>query len=196
MRKKLKLVYGWGINDADYAVQPVVNGKQVSCAYYSTWHSVVRRCYSEKSQIRHPTYRGCSISDSWKQFMTFREWMITQDWEGKSLDKDIMIVGNREYGPNACLFVSRQVNNLLNDCKGTRGEFPIGVSFDKESGRYKASCCIDGKNKNLGRFDCPNQAHLVYRAFKRELILSVAYAQSDNRIRDGLLLHASLLEAV
>ena len=53
--RKKRLVYGVGINDADYVVQPTENGKTKMCIYYQTWKNMLRRCYSE----REPTYIGC-----------------------------------------------------------------------------------------------------------------------------------------
>jgi len=55
------LVHGFGINDADYAVQPKVNGKQVSCHVYKTWQGMIRRCYSSEWHKRYPTYVGCYV---------------------------------------------------------------------------------------------------------------------------------------
>ena len=70
--KSKKLVYGVGINDADYVVKKFetigyVNGKIKRklvwiCPYYSAWTSMLVRCYSTKYQDRCPTYKGCSAS--------------------------------------------------------------------------------------------------------------------------------------
>jgi hypothetical protein len=37
-----------------------------------------------------------------------------------------------------------------------------GVSFDKQSGKWKASIRLNGALRNLGRFDSPNKAHDAY----------------------------------
>ena len=52
-RKKDKLVFGWGINDVDYAVHrtEVVNGKHKivwTCPYYRKWVSIIARCFDIK----------------------------------------------------------------------------------------------------------------------------------------------------
>lgn len=39
-----------------------------------------------------------------------------------------------------------------------------GVSFCKQTGRWKAQIGLNGKGKNLGRFDTPEQAHAAYLA--------------------------------
>ena len=80
LKRKSKLVSGVGINDADYEVQKytVVSGKRKRiwiCPYYITWTHMLQRCYSEKSQLKHPTYKGCTVCDEWLIFSNFKTWM-------------------------------------------------------------------------------------------------------------------------
>jgi len=103
--KAKKLVYGVGINDADYVTQKwetisYVNGKQKQnlvweCHYYRTWCGMLMRCYSAKHQERNPTYKGCSVSEEWLRFSNFKSWMERQDFEGMQLDKDLLFEGNK-----------------------------------------------------------------------------------------------------
>lgn len=105
--KQKKLIYGVGINDAGYAVMKreeagYVDGKRKrklvwACPYFRAWSSMLSRCYSTKWHERYPTYKGCTVSKEWHTFSNFRAWMVTQDWEGKSLDKDLLIEGNKIY---------------------------------------------------------------------------------------------------
>ena len=80
--KSGRLVYGAGINDADYVVVKLgtieVNGvrkrKRVwYCPYYRVWTHMLERCYSDKYQDRKPTYKGCSVSEEWLRFSNFRQ---------------------------------------------------------------------------------------------------------------------------
>ena len=113
----MKLVYGVGINDADYDVaineyytndEGVKGERRIwTCPYYSRWMNMLTRCYSDKFQEGNPTYKGCYVAEEWKTFSNFKEWMVTQEWEGLELDKDILFVGNREYGPEKCVFVTK-----------------------------------------------------------------------------------------
>ena len=83
--KTRKLVHGVGINDADYAVVEFetigyADGKRKQklvwfCPYYRAWTSMLKRCYSIKSQERQPTYKGCSVTDEWLTFSNFKSWM-------------------------------------------------------------------------------------------------------------------------
>lgn len=186
--KVKKLVKGIGINDADYVVQPTINGKQIMCPFYKVWVNMIFRCYSEKMLARHPTYAGCSVCDDWLTFSKFKLWMEGQDWSGKELDKDILIPGNKIYGPDYCVFVDSSTNNFVIDCRAARGEWPIGVSFRKDLGMFVAACCnpITKKQKNLGYFNCPNQAHAAWKREKHRLALLVADLQTNDLVASAL----------
>ncbi|MEH6451150.1 MAG: hypothetical protein V7765_20970 [Oleispira sp.] len=193
---KRKPVFGIGINDANYVAQPVVESKKISCPYYRAWKNMLMRCYSEKYQTKRPTYIGCSVDKEWLTFSVFRAWMEGQDWQGKQLDKDLLIPGNKEYGPAACIFVSSQINSLLNDHAAERGDFPQGVGFDKALGKYKAYCSVNGKMKHLGCFTSIPEAEITYLTFKSELIKQIASeeeAASNPKLQTALLRHTELL---
>lgn len=187
-----KPVYGVGINDADYVTHIIISKERVYCPYYATWKSMLMRCYSAKYQVKRPTYAGCSVTPEWLNFMTFRSWMVRQDWQGKQLDKDIQFPGNKIYGPNTCVFVSMEINNLLCGRASARGKYPQGVCFDKQTGKFLSSMTTGGKSKHIGRFDTPRAASAAYRKTKRLLIIATALTQTDARIRRGLMLHSKL----
>lgn len=189
MRKKTKLVYGVGVNDADYPVYKYENGKQVwMCPYYQTWRSMLSRAYIDKYKQKHPTYQDVTVSEEWHSFMRFRAWMEAQDWEGKHLDKDILFQGNKVYSPDTCVFVDGAVNNFLTDSSATRGEWPIGVSWHEPSQRFRSNCNnpFTKKNEHLGYFHCPNQAHLAWKKRKHEFACQLAEIHVDKRVADAL----------
>ena len=189
-----KLVCGVGINDADYAVTATVDGRRVTCEFYRAWHSMLSRCYSEKIQTRKPTYIGCQVCDEWLVFSNFKNWMELQDYEGNQLDKDILIYGNKVYSPNSCVFVSRQVNTLLNDRGAARGRYKQGVCFKKETGRFIAKCHFGtGIKRYLGCHDTENEAYAAYVKFKAAHIREVADTQ-EPKVKAGLYRHAEALE--
>jgi len=45
----------------------------------------------------------------------------------------------------------------------------LGVSVEKKTGKFYARICVDGKQKTLGTFDCPKDAHVAYLDAKRRL---------------------------
>ena len=187
MAGKKKLVGGWGINDADYLVKPYVRGKQIRCNYYTTWGDMIRRCYSEKYHTTHPTYIGCSICEEWKYFSNFKSWMEQQDWEEKELDKDLLIKDNKIYSSETCVFISRKLNSFLIDRGNCRGDYPLGVHWDKNANKFMVQCRDgNGNKKYLGVFTCHNEAHEAWRKCKHEIACQYADEQTDPRIAEAL----------
>lgn len=194
MRKRNKLVYGVGINDADYSVQKHENvgGKQRLlwiCPFYQRWCGMFQRCYSVKYHIKFPTYLDCSVVPEWHYFMAFRAWMETQDWEGNELDKDVLIRGNKVYSPETCVFVSKAVNYFFNENLNKSRTCPLGVHFRKGWGKYTAACkdVRSGKIKYIGHFDNPQEAHQAWLAFKLKQAYNLAAEQTDQRVAKALI---------
>lgn len=188
----MRKVYGVGINDADYVTQRnvVVGGKQKMdwrCPYYNIWAHMLQRCYSEPYHKRYPTYVGCTVAEEWKTFSNFKAWMEVQDWKGKQLDKDLLAEGNKEYGPDTCVFITRVVNLFMTDRGADRGDLPLGVSLT--AGKYQARCRnpFTKKQEYLGLFSCPQEAHLAWRVKKAEHARRLAEEQTDERIKKALL---------
>ena len=196
--KSKKLVYGVGINDADYVVEKYetieVNGKQKRklvwyCPYYRTWKNMLKRCYYTKLQERQPTYKGCSVSDEWLRFSNFKRWMEVQDWECKQLDKDLLFSGNRVYSAETCVFVSSIVNSFTIDCTASRGEWLVGVDWNKRAGKFMSRCRnpFTKKSEYLGLFLNEVEAHQAWLKCKLELAYLLAAEQTDGRVAKALI---------
>lgn len=183
-----KLVCGIGFNDAGYTVNQRVNGKRVMCPFYQVWASMLSRCYSDKVQAKHPAYIDCSVVSRWLIFSNFKKWMETQDWKGKELDKDLLVMGSKIYSPDTCVFVDVLTNLFTTDRNSARGEWPLGVDVQKPTGRFRARCRnpFTGKHEALGCFNCPNQAHQAWKKRKHELALQLAELQTDQRVAKAL----------
>ncbi len=189
---KRKKVHGVGINDAPYKVTLKVDGKFDWCPYYRCWMDMLKRCYSKAAKESLPTYDGCSVCDEWLTFSNFKVWMITQDWKGKELDKDILFVGNKIYSPETCCFVDHGINTLLIQNK-VKSKLPAGVYFNKAAQKFCAEIKIDLKKHHLGTFESAADASAAYRKRKRSVVIKKASMQQDQRIADGLLRHAEAL---
>lgn len=181
-----KLVYGVGVNDADYVVCPKINGKQRMCKFYMTWLRMMERGYSKKLKEKFPTYASCSVCDEWHSFMEFKRWMKEQDWDGKSLDKDLILSGNKIYSPETCIFVSRKINAITTTRGALRGKWPLGVCFCFVKNKHQSSCRINGNLKNLGYFNSAHAAHREWQRFKIKVIGGYISEQSDKRLIDAL----------
>ena len=195
--KSSKLVCGFGINDADYVVQKKetieVNGVRKRklvwmCPFYQTWVDMLKRCYSAKLQERQPTYKGCSVSDEWLTFSVFKSWMEEQDWECRQLDKDLLFEGNKVYSKKTCVFVTQAVNSFTIDSGATRGEYKIGVYWNKAAGKFKSQCNnpFTNKSEHLGYFTCELEAHQAWLKRKLELAHQLAAIQTDERVGRAL----------
>lgn len=197
--KPRKLVYGVGVNDADYVVRRMetieyVDGKRKrrlvwQCTYYSVWTAMLRRSYSAKFQERHPTYKDCTVSEDWLTFSAFKAWMEKQNFEGLQLDKDLLFIGNKMYSSATCIFVTGVVNKFVTDCRAARGELLIGVSWDKENAKFQARCHnpFTKKLERLGRYTCEQQAHQAWLKRKNKLAQELAAIQTDPRVAEALL---------
>ena len=196
--KAKKLVYGVGINDADYFTQKFetieVNGVRKKkrvwiCPYYQSWKEMLRRCYSPEYQEKKPTYKGCSVSEEWLRFSNFRRWMEKQDWEGMQLDKDLLLEGNKVYSGETCVFVTSTVNMFTIDRGASRGEWLIGVNWHKGAGKFRSQCGNPFTNKGepLGLFLCEEEAHQAWLKRKLELAKELAAEQTDERVAKALI---------
>ena len=83
---------------------------------------------------------------------------ITVAWEGLHLDKDILIPGNKIYGPNACMFIPQDINKLLVDREAARGLYPQGVAFNKREKKFRAAIRQYGETVHLGYHPTPPQS--------------------------------------
>ena len=70
----------------------------------------------------------------------------------------------------------------------SRGEYPIGVSLCKPTGKYRAQCRnpFTGKQEHLGYFLTQEEAHEAWRKRKHELAQLVAATESDMRVIEAL----------
>jgi hypothetical protein len=84
--------------------------------------------------------------------------------------------------------VLQATNSFVVARDACRGEYPIGVSLYKPTGKYIASCGnpFTGKLEHLGYFSTPEEAHEGWRKRKHELAQLVAARESDPRVVEAL----------
>lgn len=173
----VSIVCGVGINDSETPISWHKDGKKIWCPYYIRWKGVIVRCYDTKEKYK--SYRDCSVHPDWLYFSSFRDWMKLQKWRGLQLDKDILIQGNKEYGPNTCAFVPDYLNGciILAAQKVFNVELPLGVNYFKKFDHminelkkpYLVRCARVGNNdksKHVGYFSNPQDAHKAYQIAK------------------------------
>lgn len=166
-----KLKYGVGKNDADYIVSPVIGSNQIACPAYNTWAQMITRAYSIKYQDKNPTYKDVTVCNDWLIFSNFRKWFIENHVDGYELDKDLLIIGNREYSPTSCVFVPNWINAFTTDCAAKRGKYKIGVHWDICNKSFRARCSNPKtkQREHLGLFKSENEAHNAWLKRKLEI---------------------------
>ena len=173
-----KLVFGVGFNDKTRPAK--IDGKNVK--EYDLWHDMLKRCFSDKCQTRFPTYKGCNVSDNFLHYSFFYDWCQDQTGFGKvdekgrywQLDKDLLFADNKTYSETTCVFVPQEINSFFTDSGAARGDYPLGVYFNKRDGKFQAQCAVNGKIKHLGCFNTAEEAFNVYRPFKENLCKQLA----------------------
>lgn len=188
--KSKKLVYGKGVKGDSISC---MNGKLSKP--YTTWRNMLERCYSQNYHLRKPTYINCSVCKEWLYYPTFKEWFDENYVEGWQLDKDLLVNGNKIYGPNTCIFVPTQINTLFNGHDRARGEYPVGVSYNKRDGKLQAHIRIDGKQQHLGCFEDAEEAHKAYLIAKKANVIRMAEVWKDkipSKLYEALIIMAHI----
>lgn len=154
------MVYGRGLCD-------IVVGSERPL--YNRWFKMFERSYCEKYHKTRPSYEGCEVSEDWHKFSAFLDWAKGQPWQGRSLDKDIIKVGNKVYSEETCVFVPKFINSLLTNCT-KKGETPLGVYYEPMNRKYRVQVHKGKGQIKAGDFDCPQEAHSVWLGHKIEAI--------------------------
>lgn len=182
------LIHGKGINDVPYRTSLQVNGRTYSCPYYLRWVGMLTRCYSPRWLKKHPTYVGTEVCKEWLSLMAFKQWMMTQDWKGKQLDKDLLGVGNKIYSPSTCLFVSPQVNSFFSTGRGCENILPVGMYL--RNGKYEVGVSEGkGKRKWVGAYTSIDEAMNAYLAAKSHQAKQLLKMEKDPRVRQAIVTH-------
>ena len=143
--------------------------------------------------LKKPTYIGCEVSNKFKNYEYFYEWCQKQigfankDWQ---LDKDLLIKGNKIYSESTCVFIPREINSLLTKSTATRGEYLIGVTFEKSRGRFISQISINSRSVKIGRFKTEIEAFKAYKIAKENVLRGLAEkwkSQIDHRAYEALM---------
>ena len=167
--KRRSKIRGIGINDSEYLTAYSEDGVKLMCPYYTAWNNMFQRCYSP---TKKEGYEGCFVCEEWYSFTTFKKWMVTQDWKGNVLDKDLKVIGNKSYSPSTCLFISPSLNSFIARYNSK------GVSYNKRTGSiskpFISKISIGDRTVNLGHFKTEKEANVRYLQEKSKLIMEEA----------------------
>ena len=185
-----QLIYGVGIND-------VMIPEFTASRIWRQWTGIIRRCDNNdpKWLKQHMSYSGCTLDPRWIKLSAFKEWVEQwDDYENKEVDKDILIPGNKVYGPDTCLMV-RQVVNAWFKPHATKGDLPRGVSWNgswkngKSQKPYhtQISPIKTGKRKSLGYYLTVKEASAVFQSARKEQIKILIESETDLKVKNALL---------
>lgn len=148
---------------------------------YNTWKNMMTRCFSDEYKSKNPTYVDVTCCEEWTVYENFYEWLHSQenfqqwyDGEQWAVDKDILVKGNKIYSPNTCCLVPKNVNLLFAKRDALRGEYIIGVNYNKRDNVYVAHCKRDGKLWHIGVYNSEYDAFIGYKNFKENFIKRTA----------------------
>jgi hypothetical protein len=188
-----QLVFGFGVNNADYKVYEHVDGEQKVCPVYNEWCHILRRGSDLHENVpRH--YENVKISESFKYFMDFRHWLLNvqpnKNWRDCVPDKDLLSGDVKLYSPETIVYVPVKINNFILSRANDRGEYMLGVSRDKRTNKYTASCSNPFTKASIGSyigtFDTELEAHKAWQDKKHEYACALAELQDDPRVADAL----------
>ena len=199
-------VYGHGYLGIDKEsnvpkVSELKNDKWVQTWEAHKWGNMLQRCFDDKFKEKYPTYKDVTCCERWLCFANFLEDLeiLKQEhnWsndEKLNLDKDILHKDNKVYSLENCVLVPQWINSLFTKNDTKRGEYPIGVCYNKQCKKYQAFCNINGKLKGLGYFITPLEAFSAYKTAKENEIKRVAndcilkgFITKDNRLYKAMI---------
>lgn len=200
---KVKNVYDksyLGIGYIGEGIYSSMNGKNKDIRY-SYWSGMLERCYNQNYLTKRPTYKGCSVDEEWHNYQNFAKWYDDNYYEVGNermhLDKDILHKGNKIYSPETCIFVPIRINALFVKSNELRGEYPIGVTFDKLMNKYTAQCNMGtGVNHNIGYYSNEKDAFYAYKKFKESYIKEIAKEYKNkipNKLYDAMIKYEVLI---
>jgi len=157
-------------------------------------HNMTTRSTNENYKAKFMTYKDVSMSDNFKDFQYFAEWCNTQTGFGDMgfvLDKDIIKPRNKTYSEDVCVFVPDLMNSFFTFVHQKDRGLPVGVSWCESEQKFKSYCSqLNGKNKTLGRFNNPEDAHVAYCVYKEKMAVKLANTYKDtvdSRVTEALL---------
>lgn len=138
---------------------------------YSTWLSMLKRCYNPKEHKKNPCYIGCTVHEDWLNLQVFGKWFDKHYIQGYQLDKDLIVKGNKVYSPKTCCFIPQEVNLALIKPLRKR-ELPLGVY--KNSNKFVCHIKRNKISTYIGIFSTIAEAADCYKQEKKKQLADLA----------------------
>ena len=140
------------------------------------WRNMLQRCYDSKFHERQPTYTDVTVCERWLTYSNFEKdiaemenykMFIENGWE---LDKDLLLIGNKEYSKDCCSFLPRALNSKFSKISSIF-EGDTGTTVLPYGGYRVNVSGIRGKKSHIGCYKTKEEALHVYRKYKCEILL-------------------------
>lgn len=160
----------------------ILGDAEVNCydMSYKSWAGMIKRVYTPHTEQMAITYKDCTVVNDWLRFENYLKWFEQQKVQPKwQLDKDLLVPGNKIYGPDTCIFLPREINTFLTNRYNHRGLWPVGVTYHERLNKWQASCNVHGKSEYLGVFTSPEEAFATYKVRKEQVAKDLAEMWKD-----------------
>lgn len=151
----------------------VRKGEQAFTRMGSVYYSMRQRCIpAQRKGNAVLRYEGVKLHRDWATFQPFAIWYSQQPGSNLKyeLDKDLLLPGNRVYGPERCCLIPRKLNAAIKIPTNTL-RLP---GARKIKGQWQAYGYVDGTPKHLGRVESEAEAHSLWTVHKEAHIKSLA----------------------
>lgn len=171
--RSLPTVHGVGVIGDSYSCW---DGSKIR-KEYDLWSSMLARCYSPKSHKTRETYIGCTVSENFKEYTYFYEWCNRQVGFSENnfeLDKDLLSGVSKYYSEDTCVFIPQEINTAIIKQNKKRGDFPLGVTYHKNTGNFVAQLSTYTGKKHVGAFNNVIDAFAAYKKTKETYLVELA----------------------
>lgn len=155
----MKLSSFGAYNDGKYPASAM--GSKVKS--YRHWYQMLRRVYEKGT---HKNYDDATVCKDFLSYSTFHEWCLTKvgyEQDDFHLDKDFKVKGCKVYSPDTCIFIPKELNQVIVNRADYRGEYPLGVYAYQDG--YRCQVLKFGKRKTWF-FSTVEEAFLKYKLEK------------------------------
>lgn len=186
--REIKNVYDKEVQNVGYIGEGEYQAKKNNkiTKEYICWRGMLKRCYDPYELNKEPSYINCYVCEEWLCFQNFAKWYEENIYQIENqnvqLDKDILIKGNKIYSPDTCIFVPQRINGLFTKRQNNRGKDVIGVFWENDRNKFKATCSIyeNKKTKQIcKRFNTEIEAFNWYKEQKEKEIKRRANEYKD-----------------
>lgn len=174
--------------------EKLTNEKGVVCyphtKEYYIWSAMIRRCYSDDSLEKRPTYNNVNVCKEWHNFQNFAKWYKSQKKYGGDyhIDKDLISSDSKSYSPESACLIPSEINAVISI--GYRHRVGSIGAYKTKKGRYQCFFGKNGESFNVGTFDTEQEAHQAYVIAKEAYVKEVANkwrGRIDERVYEALM---------